>query len=89
MKLHEIYRSFKREFELYLLLAKHPEMPRGAKILLGAAIGYLLLPFDFLPVIGHLDDALIVPGLVALARRQIPAELIERWRAEVVAQNED
>jgi len=51
------------------------------------------LPFDlipdFLPVIGHLDDALIVPGLVALARRQIPAELIERCRAEVAARNGD
>ena len=93
MKLAEIYRSFKREFEVYRLLAKHPETPRVAKILLGLAIGYLLLPFDlipdFIPIIGHLDDALIVPGLVALARRQIPAELIERCRAEIAARAED
>lgn len=93
MKFQEIYRSFKREFEVYRLLAKHPETPRVAKLLLGLAVGYLLLPFDlipdFLPVIGHLDDAIIVPGLVALARRQIPAELIERCRAEVVAQTDN
>lgn len=49
MKLAEIYRSFKREFEVYRLLAKHPETPRVAKILLVLAIGYLLLPFDLIP----------------------------------------
>ena len=91
MKYKEIYRSFKREFEVYRLLARHPETPRAAKLCLGLAVGYLLLPFDlipdFLPVIGHLDDALIVPGLVALARRQIPAELIERCRQQIAAEN--
>ena len=65
---------FKREIKIYRRLARLSETPRAAKFCFGSVIGYLLLPFDwipdFLPVSGHLDDALIVPALVALARRQ-------------------
>ncbi len=49
------------------------------------AIGYALLPFDlipdFLPVIGHLDDAIIVPGLIYLALQRVPQEIIDECRA--------
>lgn len=78
-KLAEARRSLKREFEFYRAVAKHPNTPRSAKILLSLAIGYALLPFDlipdFIPVIGHLDDALIVPGLVVLALKMVPNEV--------------
>lgn len=63
----------------------------GGKVLLGLAIGYLLLPFDlipdFIPVIGHLDDVVIVPGLIYLALKMIPNEIIlecrEKYRAGI------
>lgn len=58
-----------------------------AKILLGLAIGYALLPFDlipdFIPVIGHLDDLVIVPGLVIMALWLIPQTVVADCRAEV------
>ena len=58
-----------------------------AKVLLGVAIGYLLLPFDlipdFIPVIGHLDDLVIVPGLVYLALKMIPDEVVAECRRKV------
>ena len=58
-----------------------------AKVLLGVAIGYLLLPFDlipdFIPVIGHLDDLVIVPGLIYLALMMIPGEVVAECRRKV------
>ena len=83
-RLSEIRRAFKRELAFYRRVLRHPRTPRAAKILLGLAIGYVLLPFDlipdFLPVIGHLDDALIVPGLVLLALRLVPKVVLEECR---------
>lgn len=83
--LHNIAKQWKREFAVYRMLWRHPATPRAAKVLLGAAIGYTLLPFDlipdFIPVIGHLDDAVIVPALVLLARRFISPELLAECRA--------
>ena len=58
-----------------------------AKILLGLAVGYTLMPFDlipdFLPVIGHLDDFIIVPLLVFWALKLVPGEVIGDCRAAV------
>lgn len=59
-----------------------------AKWLLWLAIAYVLLPFDlipdFIPVLGQLDDALIVPGLVYLALMMIPKEVIEECRQRII-----
>ena len=65
----------------------HPQTPRLAKVLLWLAIAYVLMPFDlipdFLPVIGQLDDMVIVPGLIYLALKQVPASIVEACRAQV------
>jgi uncharacterized membrane protein YkvA (DUF1232 family) len=72
---------------VYRLISHHPQTPLFAKILLGLAIGYLLLPFDlipdFIPVIGQLDDLVIVPGLVYLALKLIPEELVHVCRQQI------
>lgn len=77
----------KMELAFYRLVLKHPHTPPMAKLLLGCAIGYALLPFDLIPdvipVIGHLDDLVIVPGLVILALRLIPHEVAAECRKEV------
>ena len=69
---------------MYRLVRKDPRTPMLAKILLGLAVGYALLPFDpipdFIPVIGHLDDLIIVPGLIILALQLIPVEVVADCR---------
>lgn len=86
-RLQAITRQFKRELAVYRLVLADERTPRTAKLLLGGAVGYLLLPFDlipdFIPVIGQLDDLLIVPGLVVLALRLIPAEVVDDCRKRV------
>ena len=61
-------------------------MPWYAKVLAGMVVAYALSPIDlipdFIPVVGYLDDLLMVPAGVLLARKLIPAELLAEHRAE-------
>ncbi len=80
-------KNLKRELKVYQLVLKDSRTPKLAKYLLGLAVGYTLLPFDiipdFIPVIGHLDDVIIVPILVIIALKIIPKEIIEDCRLKV------
>jgi len=86
-RLRDIAQRLKVEFAVYRSALKHPETPWMAKVLLGMAVGYVLLPFDlipdFIPVIGHLDDLVIVPGLIYLALKLIPEEVMAECRRKV------
>jgi uncharacterized membrane protein YkvA (DUF1232 family) len=88
-KLKSFTKHLKQEFEVYRLVLKHPQTPLAAKVLLGLAIGYLLLPFDlipdFIPVLGQLDDVIIIPVLVYVALLFIPQEVIHSCRERVQA----
>ncbi len=83
-RLKSVQQDLKQKLTAYRLILKDSRTPKLAKILLGIAVGYLLLPFDlipdFIPVVGHLDDLIIVPILVILALRMIPPEVIEDCR---------
>jgi undecaprenyl-diphosphatase len=82
--LQSLRRCFKRELQVLRLVLRDKRTPRGARVLLGAALGYALLPFDlipdFIPVIGHLDDAIIIPALVGLALKMVPPHVVEECR---------
>ena len=86
-QLKSIGKSLKRELAVYRLVLRDRRTPRTAKILLGMAVGYALMPFDlipdFIPIIGHLDDALILPLLIVLALKMILREVVEECRARV------
>jgi len=86
-KLKSVERNLKHEIKVYQLVLSDSRTPRLAKFLLGLAVGYALLPFDiipdFIPVIGHLDDVIIVPALIVIALRMIPKEVVEDCRIRV------
>jgi uncharacterized membrane protein YkvA (DUF1232 family) len=85
----ELAKSFKRELAVYRHVLADPRTPVSAKVFLGLAVGYLCMPFDlipdFIPVLGHLDDVIIVPALVYAALRFIPPELVAEHRENVLA----
>lgn len=85
--LRDTAQRLKTEFAVYRLVLSHPRTPWMARILLGLAVGYVLLPFDlipdFIPVIGHLDDLVIVPALVWLALRMIPSAVVAECRFNI------
>jgi uncharacterized membrane protein YkvA (DUF1232 family) len=64
-----------------------------SKWFLGAALLYLASPVDlvpdFVPVLGQLDDLLIVPGLVWLATRFIPPGVVAKCREKASRQEND
>jgi uncharacterized membrane protein YkvA (DUF1232 family) len=86
-KLKLLGRQLKQEFAVYRLVLKHPQTPWVAKLFLGLAVGYLLLPFDlipdFIPVIGQLDDVVIIPVLLYLALLFIPKWIIQSCREQI------
>lgn len=83
-KLKSTWNNFKLELKTYQLVLEDKRTPRMSKFLLGLAVAYALSPIDlipdFIPVIGHLDDVVIVPLLVVLALKSIPKNIIEDCR---------
>jgi uncharacterized membrane protein YkvA (DUF1232 family) len=83
-RLKEIGRRIKEEFDFYQRLQQHPHTPWLAKALLWLAVGYLLLPFDlipdFLPIIGQLDELVIIPILLYFAVKLTPDAVLAECR---------
>lgn len=77
----------KAEYHYYRALIADNRTPRIAKWCLGAALAYLVMPFDlipdFIPILGQLDDVIIVGGLVWLGLKLIPAAIKSSVRAEI------
>ncbi len=85
-KLKAAWKNFKLELKTYKFVMQDSRTPKIAKWLLGVAIAYALSPVDFIPdfipVIGHLDDAVIVHLLVVLVLKMTPREIIEDCRSK-------
>jgi uncharacterized membrane protein YkvA (DUF1232 family) len=71
-------------FALYLA-ARHPETPWYAKIFVACVVAYAFSPIDlipdFVPVLGYLDDLILIPMGIALAVKMIPAPVMADCRA--------
>ena len=82
-------RGLKRDVHAVWLAARHPRTPRGAKLLALAVAAYALSPIDLIPdvipVLGYLDDLLIVPLGILLVTRMLPPDVLAECRAAAEA----
>lgn len=71
-------------FALYLA-ARHPRTPWYAKLFVAGIVAYALSPIDlipdFIPVLGLVDDLLVLPLGIALAVKLVPSEVLAECRA--------
>jgi len=77
-------------YALYLA-SKHPRTPWYAKAFAVLIIGYALSPIDlipdFIPVVGYVDDLIIVPIGISLLIKMIPKEIMEDCRERARSQS--
>lgn len=74
----------KRDLAAIWIAARDPRTPRKARLVALAVAAYALSPIDlipdFSPVLGYLDDVLLVPLGLLLAIRLIPVPLMQQFR---------
>jgi uncharacterized membrane protein YkvA (DUF1232 family) len=90
--LRKTAKDAKQNISLLYKLYRHPNTPWYAKAIIIITISYALSPIDlipdFIPILGYLDDLVIVPAGIALSFKLIPKETIEECR-KTVEVNED
>ncbi len=83
-------KSLKDEIHALYLAARDPRTPWYAKVLAALIIGYALSPIDlipdFVPVLGYLDDLVIVPAGITLLIRLIPTGVLQECREKAQSQ---
>ena len=86
-------RALKRDAHAVWLAARDPRTPWYAKALAFAVAAYAFSPIDlipdFIPVLGLLDDLILVPAGLWLAVRLIPAEVLAEHRAAADAASDN
>ena len=82
-------KSLKKESIALYYAYKNPRMPLLPKMLAVFTLGYALSPIDlipdFIPVIGYLDDLLILPALISLSIKLIPKGIMAEAREKAEA----
>lgn len=72
-------------YALYLAY-RDPRVSWGARLLVAAIVAYAFSPIDlipdFIPVLGYLDDAILLPLGIMLAIRMIPPDVLAEYRAK-------
>lgn len=73
-------RRLRRETLVLFYASRDPRTPWYAKLLAAAVVAYALSPIDlipdFIPVLGYLDDVILVPIGIAITLKLVPAEVL-------------
>jgi uncharacterized membrane protein YkvA (DUF1232 family) len=84
-RLRDWARGIKREGVALWFASRHPGTPLAAKALCVFVVAYALSPIDlvpdFIPVLGYVDDVLLLPALMWIALRMIPADVMAECRS--------
>jgi uncharacterized membrane protein YkvA (DUF1232 family) len=79
-------KKIKKELKVLYIAYKKPEVPWYAKVLAAIVVGYALSPIDlipdFIPLLGYLDDLLLIPLGIYIALKLIPKEILVQCREE-------
>jgi len=77
-------RALKRDVTALWFAYRDPRTPWYAKVFSAVVVAYALSPIDlipdFVPVLGYLDDLILIPAGIALALKMIPAEVMAEAR---------
>lgn len=86
MTLKERAKKLKTDIPAVFLALRKRETPVSAKLLAALTVAYALSPIDlipdFIPVLGYLDDLILLPALVVLTVRPVPPKVMEACRTE-------
>lgn len=78
-------RQLTRDTYALYLAARHPGTPWYAKFIVACVVAYALSPIDlipdFIPVLGFLDDLILIPLGMAVAIRLVPTDVLAECRA--------
>jgi uncharacterized membrane protein YkvA (DUF1232 family) len=83
-RIKEWARGLKKNLNVLYKAYMHKSTPWYAKVLIVVVIAYAVSPIDlipdFIPVLGYLDDLLLIPAGIALSFRLIPPDIIKECR---------
>lgn len=86
MKLKENADNLKQNISAIYIAIKKKDTPIIAKIFAGITVGYALSPIDivpdFIPILGYLDDIILLPLFIWISIKLIPEEIMEQSKIE-------
>ena len=84
-------RQIRKDIYTLYYAYKDPRVPLYAKVLVAAVVAYAASPIDlipdFVPIIGYLDDLVLVPLGIMIALKTVPKTVLEECRAKAEAAN--
>ena len=90
-KAKDLVRAFKHEVAVYQAILRDGRTPKAAKFFLGLAIAYFFSPIDpipdWIPIIGYLDELVVIPALIFIALRFVPPGLVAEHRARLARES--
>ncbi|GAA0229803.1 YkvA family protein [Metaclostridioides mangenotii] len=79
-------KELKENLSALYIAYKRTDTPIAAKLIIGATIGYALSPIDlipdFIPILGYLDDVIIVSLLITLSIKLIPENIMHECKEQ-------